>query len=171
MPGYIIHIAIAKEYIRKHKEKDENIKEFIDGTIQLDLIKPKSESHYGKSPAYTNLKKYLENNKIDNSFKKGEFLHLIADYLFYNFYLDKIDKEIIHNDYDILNNDLIKKYEINYIPNRVKNNIFFKEGKTKILDKNLILKVIDEISSLNIYEVEKEVMENNKKWNNYKNLI
>lgn len=171
MPGYIIHIAIAKEYTKKHKGENENIKEFIDGTIQPDLVKPKSESHYGKSPAYTNLKKYLENNKIDDSFKRGEFLHLIADYLFYNFYLDKIDKEIIHNDYDILNSELIEKYKIEYIPNCIKNNIFFKKGKTKILEKKLILKVIDEISSLNIYEVEKEVNENNIKWNSYKNLI
>ena len=121
MPGYIIHIAIAKEYAKKHKDGNENIKEFIVGTIQPDLVKPKSESHYGKSPAYTNLKKYLENNKIDNSFKRGEFLHLIADYLFYNFYLDKIDKEIIHNDYDILNNELIKKYSVEIQMNDTEN--------------------------------------------------
>ena len=46
-----------------------------------------------------------------------------------------------------------------------------KAKKSKILEKRLILKVIDEISSLNIYEVEKEVNENNIKWNSYKNLI
>ena len=54
MPGYVIHIAIAQEYLKKHLKKEEK-EEFINGVIAPDLTKIKSETHYGKSPAYTNL--------------------------------------------------------------------------------------------------------------------
>ena len=38
MPGFTIHIAIAKEYARKHKEEIRNIDEFIEGTIAPDYV-------------------------------------------------------------------------------------------------------------------------------------
>ena len=47
----------------------------------------------------------------------------------------------------------------------------FKDGTMKILNFALIYKLIDEISSLNLEEVKLEVLEDNKKWNKYKNLI
>lgn len=169
MPGYVIHVAIAQEYLRKHKN-NENIQEFIEGTVKPDLIKPKSVSHYGKSPAYTNLKNYLDNNTIETSFQKGFFLHLIADYLFYNHYLDKYVREDIYNDYDILNGELIKKYNVR-LPDIVKDYAFFKDGETKILNMELVCKVIDEISDLNIEDVEDEVLKDNEKWTQYKNLV
>lgn len=169
MPGYVIHVAIAQEYLRKHTN-NEDMQKFIEGTIEPDLVKPKSLSHYGKSPAYTNLKNYLNNNKIETSFEKGFFLHLIADYLFYNHYLDKYVREDIYNDYDILNGDLIKKYNVR-LPDKVKDYAFFKEGKTKILNFELVNKVIDEISDLNIEDVKNEVLDDNDKWTKYKNLV
>lgn len=171
MPGYIIHIAVANEYIRKNVNEKENIKEFINGSIYPDLVKPKSKSHYGKSPAYTNLKMFLENNNIDNSFQKGQFLHLITDYLFYNYYLIKFCKEEIYNDYDILNKQLIEKYKIDYIPKEAKEVISFKNGNTKILDMNLACKIIDEVSNLDIKKISKEVMNDKEKWNIYKGLV
>ena len=48
MPGYIIHIATAQEYLRKHKK--EFSEEFIEGTIAPDFTNDKSKTHYGKSP-------------------------------------------------------------------------------------------------------------------------
>lgn len=169
MPGYVIHVAVAQEYIKKHKIKD-NIEEFIEGTVEPDFVKPKSLSHYGKSPAYTNLKKYLENNVLDSNFQKGFFLHLITDYLFYNYYLDRFVREDMYNDYDILNGKLIEKYNVK-LPERTKEFVFYKEGQTKILNFELACKVIDEISSLNMEDIEKEVKENVNKWNIYKKLI
>lgn len=169
MPGYVIHVAVAQEYLKKHKN-NEDIVEFVKGSIAPDMIKPKSESHYGKSPAYTNLKNFLETNTLENSFKKGFFLHLITDYLFYNHYLDVLSKEYIYNDYDIINKDLIEKYNVQ-LPEEVKDSVFFKTGDTKILNYKLACKVIDEISDLSIENIIKEVNENNEKWTKYKNLI
>lgn len=169
MPGYVIHVAVAQEYLRKNKSK-ENAEQFIKGTVAPDLIKPKSLSHYGKSPAYTNLNNFLLNNKLDTSFQKGFFLHLITDYLFYNHYLNKFSKEFIYDDYDILNKELIEKYNVK-LPEEVLDNVFFKEGDTKILSFELACKIIDEISSYDINDIEKELKNNDLKWNTYKNLI
>lgn len=169
MPGFVIHTAIGHEYLKKHK-KVENNDEFIMGNIQPDLIKDKSKSHYGKSPAYTNLKGFLNDNKIDNSLNRGKFLHLIADYLFYNHYLDRISSEILHNDYDLTNKFLIEKYNVK-LPNDIEQYVYFKEGIPEILTKELAVKVIDEVSKLDIDEVAKEVLKCDKKWKTYKRLI
>ena len=57
MAGYVIHIAIAQEYLKKNKKKYN--KEFVKGAILPDLTSDKTKTHYGRSPAYTNLKKFL----------------------------------------------------------------------------------------------------------------
>lgn len=169
MPGFVIHTAIGQEYYKKHKNI-ENYNDFIRGNILPDLTKNKSETHYGKSPAYTNLKKFLENNKINTSLNQGIFLHLIADYLFYNHYLDRISKEILHNDYDLINKLLIEKYDVK-LTDEIKSNVFFKSGSPEILTLDLAIKVIEDISDLDMYEVEKEVWNDSEKWNTYKNLV
>lgn len=169
MPGFVMHIAIGQEYAKKHKNI-ENYDEFIRGNILPDLTKEKSKTHYGKSPAYTNLKNFLQNNKINTSLNQGIFLHLIADYLFYNHYIDRITKEVLHNDYDLINKALIERYNV-VLLEEIKKNVFFKDGNPQILTLDLAEKVINEVSSLDIYEVQKEVLAENKKWNTYKNLI
>ena len=50
MPGYVIHIAIATQYIKKHNNI-KNEEEFIKGTIYPDSVSEKKLTHYGKSPA------------------------------------------------------------------------------------------------------------------------
>lgn len=169
MPSFVIHTAIGKQYLKKHKN-NENYEEFITGNLQPDLTKNKQETHYGKSPAYTNLKEFLLHNNLDTSLNKGKFLHLIADYLFYNHYLDRISKEIIYNDYDIINKDIINKYDVQ-LPKELEQYVSFKEGIPEILTLDLALKVIEEVSNLDIPTVQKELLENNKKWFTYKNLI
>ncbi len=96
MPGFTIHIAIAKEYVEKHKNEIKNENEFIEGTIAPDLneemteiAKNKSVTHYGKWGKYqveTNIKEFLEDEKvkIDKDYWKGYLLHLIVDHYFYN---------------------------------------------------------------------------------------
>ena len=163
MPGYVIHIATAQEYLKKHNSV-ENVDEFIKGVIYPDSTSDKSTTHYGISSGYSNIGKFLESNKIDTSFNRGYFLHLITDYLFYNYYLDKFSKDI-YNDYDIINARLIEKYNVN-LPIEVKDRVFFKHGETKVLNYNLACKVIDEISNLDIDIIAKE--SNEKKWNTYK---
>lgn len=168
MPGYVIHIAVAQEYQKKHHCKCSI--EFIKGTVAPDFTDDKQKTHYGVSPVYTNLKRFLESNKLSNDYSKGYFLHLVADYLFYNYYLDKIDKKQIHTDYDYINDSLIKKYDVKLI-NEVKEKVHFKEGTPKILSIDLACKFIDEVSELNLSDIKKEVMDNNSKWNYYKKLI
>lgn len=168
MPGYIMHLAIAQEYLKKHNK--EFSQDFILGSIAPDLTTVKSETHYGRSPAYTNLKEYLKNNKINTDFNQGYFLHLVADYLFYNYYLNEIKKPQIYDDYDITNKTLIEKYNVT-LPEKIKDKIFFKDGTAQILTFPLACKVIDEVSSLTLEEVEKEVIDNLDKWNYYKKLV
>ena len=168
MPGYIVHIATAKEYLRKKNKKIEE--NFIQGAIAPDLTDDKSKTHYGKSPAYTNLKKFLDNNKIDTDFNKGFFLHLVTDYLFYNYYLERLEKPQIYNDYDYTNKTIIEKYNLT-IPKNVKDKVFFKEGIPKILTLELAYKVIEKISSMDLEKIKQEVLDNNPKWNTYKNIV
>ena len=168
MAGYVIHIAVAEGYLKKHREKYS--RDFILGAVMPDLAKDKSKTHYGKSPAYTNLKKFILSNNLDSDLNKGKFIHLITDYLFYNHYLDKFTKEELHNDYDLSNRKIIEKYNVKLL-DEIKDNVFYKEGEMKILSFPLIFKVIDEISSLNLEDVKKEVLEDNTKWNYYKNIV
>lgn len=168
MPGYVIHIAIAQEYMKKKQMKYSE--EFIKGTIAPDMLKPKSESHYGKSPAYTNLHSFLLKNKIDSDYMKGYFLHLVADYLFYNKYLDRIEKDQIHNDYDCINKVLIEKYNIKIL-DFIKDKVYYKNDEPKIVTLELACRVIDEISELDLKQVEEEAINNSDKWNYFKKLV
>lgn len=164
MAGYVIHLAIAEEYLRKHKDIKEDYEEFIKGVIYPDSVTDKSLTHYGIKSSKVILKDFLQDNEINNSYMRGYFLHLITDYLFYNKYFEKFSKDI-YNDYDILNKRLIEKYNV-VLPVNIQNNVFYKEGETKILTMELAIKIIDEISDLNLNAVEKEIRENSndEKW-------
>ena len=76
----------------------------------------------------------------------------------------------MHNDYDCLNKDIIEKYNVKLI-DEIKEQVFFKEDKPSILSKEIAFKLIDEISSLNLEDVKYEVLNNEKNWNYYKNLV
>lgn len=168
MPGYVIHIAIAQEYAKKHKENCSY--EFIKGVVAPDFTTDKQKTHYGISPAYTNLKKFLEANELDSDYNKGFFLHLVSDYLFYNHYLDRINKKQLHSDYDFINKYLIEKYDVKLIDD-VKDKVYFESGNPEIVTKDLACNFIDKVSSLNINDIKKEVITNEAKWNSYKNLV
>ena len=105
---------------------------------------------------------------LDTEFNKGCFLHLVTDYLFYNKYLDKIEKPQIYYDYDYTNEDIVNKYNLE-LPEEVSNKVFFKKGTPKILTLELEYKIIEEVSNLDILEIAKNV--NNVEWNTYKKLI
>ena len=164
MAGYVIHLAIAEEYLKKHKDVKEDYDEFIKGVIYPDSVTDKSLTHYGIKSSKVILKDFLQDNEINNSYMRGYFLHLITDYLFYNKYLEKFTKDI-YNDYDILNKKLIEKYNV-VLPENIQNNVFYEDGETKILTMELAIKIIDEISDLNLNAVEKEIRENpnDEKW-------
>ncbi len=166
MPGYVIHLAIAEEYSKKHIIQD--YEEFIEGVIFPDSVKDKSETHYGPKSSKSNLYDFLKENNIDTSFKKGYFLHLLTDYLFYNKYIHVISNDI-YNDYDILNKKLIEKYNVK-IPSKIKNQVFFKEGELVILSLEIIDKLIFEISNMELNEIAKKVEKEPKKWTKMQEL-
>ena len=167
MPGYIIHLAIAEEYLRKHGNIEEK-ENFIEGVIYPDSVKDKSETHYGAKSCYSNLFEFLKDRKIDNSFDRGYFLHLLTDYLFYNRYIDHTSKDI-YNDYDILNKKLIEKYNID-VPEKIKNKMYFKEGDLLILTYEIVNRLIKDISEMDIDEISIEVMKNPKEWTKIREL-
>lgn len=168
MAGYVIHLAVAEEYIRKHKDENADYKEFIKGVIFPDSVKDKSETHYGIESSKSNVYKFLLDKKLDTSFNRGYFLHLLTDYIFYNKYLDCISKDI-YNDYDILNRTLINKYNVK-IPKEVENSVFFLEGELKILSLEMIDNLIEEISNMSIDKVKEEIIKIPSKWTRMKIL-
>ena len=155
MPGYVIHIAVANEYIRKNNLR--NPEEFIRGVIAPDDVEDKSLTHYGKYSSRTNLKQYLDANEINTDFDKGYFLHLLTDYLFYNYYFITPRTVMFYQDYDRTNQELILKYHVQ-LPERLQkfancNN----EEEPEILKIDELEKMIDEISDLDLEKSEREI--------------
>lgn len=173
MPSLTIHIAIGKEYIRKHKEEIKNETEFIKGTIAPDLNesmtelnKNKNITHYGKWGNYqvkTDIELFLNDEKVDISkdYWKGYLLHLLVDYYFYNKYFKKEYEDIIKNndkfyyDFDCLNYILIPKYRIDVINSLKKYMAIDKNRtKTKYLKEDKIINFIEKMSNI---DFEKEI--------------
>ena len=162
MPGYVIHLSIAEEYLKKH-DKKENYAEFIEGVIFPDSVTDKSLTHYGPSSSQVNLYNFLKEHKLNDSFTRGYFLHLLTDYLFYNKYINFFSKDI-YNDYDILNKELIKKYDVK-LPDKVKKYVFFKENmELKILSYPLIETFVKDVSDMDIDKLIIEINQNINKW-------
>lgn len=160
MAGYVIHIIVAEEYIKKHKV--ENKEEFIKGTIYPDSVKIKGITHY--SPYYssdTNLYEFLLDKRLDNSYNLGYFLHLLVDVLFYNKYFilpqEEGISEKVHNDYDILNKRLQEKYNP-ILPEEIKGYTKHAEGTPAILDENKIYKFIEEASNYDLIKLGEKIL-------------
>ena len=167
MPGFTIHISIAKEYIEKNKNEIKNKNEFIKGVIAPDMNKKldgmpedKSATHYGEWGKYevtTYIDKFLEDSEIDitQDFWKGYFLHLLTDHYFYNKYFKEEYQEMVKNndrfyyDYDCLNKRLIEKYEIEILDNIKKYMNMFDE-EPKYLKESKVIDFIEEISNMKI---------------------
>lgn len=168
MAGYVIHISVGMEYLRKHHDCF-NQEEFIEGIIAPDDVKDKSLTHYGISSSKPNLKQYILEHPLMNSFDYGYFLHLVTDYLFYNFYIDTFSKQI-YQDYDLLNRRLIEKYQIE-LPQRIQHKVFYKEeGTLQILNYDLVCQIINEISSLNLDNIIVEIQNDSGKWKEFREL-
>ena len=169
MPGYVIHLSVAEEYLKKHQDVKEDYNQFIEGVIFPDSVKDKSLTHYGEKSSKSNLVEFLKENKLDNSFRRGYFLHLLTDYLFYNKYIDTMSNDM-YNDYDLLNDMLIKKYNV-VLPEKIKKFVFFKSnGDLKILSPSLVEKLISEISDFNLYDLEREIQNNPDMWTKFREL-
>lgn len=162
MPGYVIHLAIAEEYLAKNKK--ENYNEFVDGVIYPDETDNKYKTHYWNEMRSVNLFNFLKEYNINTSFNKGYFLHLLTDYLFYNKYIEYWSTDI-YTDYDILNSYLIERYSVK-LPTRIKKYVHQAEKgkKLKILSKEVVDKFIEDLSNLNLEHIKEEIMKDPEEW-------
>lgn len=170
MPGFVIHIAVAKEYMNKHKNEIRNEKEFLNGIIAPDLIPKlnkditKSESHYGKksfNDIEAHLDLFLADSKVDilKDYYKGYFIHLVTDNEFYlNYFKDETskvmnNKDSFYYDYDCLNELLMEKYQIEKPDDEnISKYMNYIDEKPRYLDKEKVLKFIEEVSEKGIEE-------------------
>ncbi len=146
MPGYVIHLAVGKVYLKDNKVG--NIREFERGIMAPDMVQDKSKSHYGPDSGRPNLNRYIELNGEFDDFKEGYFLHLLTDHLFYNKFLQSWYPEI-YDDYNKLNSAIIKKYEI-AVPEEVRNVAQYEEGIPQILKEDELYRFIEAVGKINV---------------------
>lgn len=173
-----IHLAIAKKYLKSHKEL--NYEKVIAGTLYPDASENNDESHYtninrgndnvshicGK----VNLYAFLKENESLNNFKLGWFLHLVTDYLFFEEcfteeYLLNSSYEDFCKDlyfaYEHLNLYLSKKYDITENDYKDYPSEFYpgKSYENCILPKDMIDKFINRVSGIDLDKYIKKIKE------------
>lgn len=163
MAGYVIHLAVGEEYIRNYPNEIKNHDEFLDGIIYPDSVGDKSITHYGPKSSQVNLKLFFAERDLNTDFNKGYFVHLVTDYLFYNKFISAFSKKYIYNDYDITNSCLEKEFNV-VIPDKIRSRVFYKEGKTKILDINETINFIKETAKYNLNNIKEAVLNNDENW-------
>ena len=170
MPGFTIHLAVAKKYVEKHKNEIKNEIEFYKGTIRpdtnedfTDICKNKVKTHYGimgnnnDGNFDCHIEKFLIDSNTDfkKDFYKGYLLHLLTDYYFYTKYFNKELLDVIKNndkfyyDYDCINKDLEDKYKITYIIN-INKFVAYNVGVPKYLKLDKIINFIEDFSNINL---------------------
>lgn len=184
MPCLVMHLAIAKKYLKIHPE--ENYNEFILGTIAPDIdmegienyingvTHDKNSHHFGENYQTTdvieymqkkvNFEKFFEENNIDTSFKRAYFLHLLADYYFFGKYIthnDLIGKSLMEvvkigfNDYDLITPIIIEKYDLDLPPQLEFLNNCKGKGDLQLLNLEEVFKFIEDMSMLDIISEKK----------------
>ena len=148
MPGYVIHLAVAKKYAESHDIN--NIEEFYNGCIEPDL-QDKTNTHYFGEDGNPDLYKFLDENSMSSDFDKGFFLHLLTDYIFYKEYLQGYDGSL-YNEYNKTNKPLIERYSIK-IPEKVQNELDFIDEEPEILDIESISMFIDEVAKFDLKDL------------------
>lgn len=172
MPGFNIHLAIAKQYIKKHKDEIKNKQDFLNGSVRPDLSEDmmklcddKFKTHYGEmgrkndGKFETDMYAFLRDPKtnIKQDFYKGYLLHLLTDYYFYNYYFNKELLEVIknedtfHSDFDCTNKLLEEKYQIELSEN-IKKYTGYKNESPKYINIQKLIDFIEEMSNLNLEE-------------------
>ncbi len=169
MPGLTIHIAIANEYMRNYKGDIKNKNEFIEGVIAPDFFEDKYESHYHNYGEVCSGLNYLLDNcdfDINSDYGKGYFLHVLTDYIFYNYsfkkevvYVRSHDLKTFYHDYDCTNKFLIEKYNITNIPDKAKKWTGYLDEEPVYLKFDRLTKFIDFVASKKISDQIKKVKE------------
>ena len=181
MASFVIHLAIANVYLKKHYI--ENKDDFIKGVLSVDLAPDKIKSHYTKYTDKSNLKKflsgkvsldnYLQENSVNSDFDKGVLIHLITDYEFYTNFLDedkislfdyKTFKNYIYHDYEVVNDYIKKKYEV-VVPKIIsKYDLSNEEKKCYLIDRKKLDEFIINMGLINLDDyIDAIISRNNKK--------
>lgn len=170
MPGYTIHIAIANEYMRKHKKEIKDKEVFIKGTIAPDLSHNKQESHYENyAENHVGLSNFMKQTEIDinSDYGKGYFLHLLADELFYHNvfeeetqYVRNNNLKTFYHDYDCLNKKLLQYYRIKNMPEEAKKHAKELNEKPELLSYRKVKKFINQLSQISIEQQIEEINKN-----------
>lgn len=171
MPGFTIHLAVAKEYEKKHKDEIKKEADFIQGVLAPDLLSIKNKedktiTHYGKRKEgrlEIQLKEFIDTTTIDlvSDYGKGYFLHLLTDYYFYTQDFkqetdDTIQKETtFYHDYDCLNQELLETYQIEVLPEIAKYMAIIKD-KPEFLKPQKVNEFIEKMAKLDLEEEKKE---------------
>lgn len=118
MPSFNIHLAVAVKY--SEKNNIENKSDFYRGSIDPDLVKDKSISHYTGMRDKNHLRQYvfekvrlnefLKENKVETDYEIGVFLHLVTDFIFYQEFLS--DEYLAGVDFDGMIQDLYYSYRV-----------------------------------------------------------
>ena len=165
MAGYVIHLAIGEEYIRKYKEDIEDKQEFLKGIVAPDRTDDNKKAHYGEKDSIESLKNFVQINKdkLDTDYIKGYFLHLFTDYIFYGKYFEK---RHYYKDYDRTNKVIIEKYNVK-VPKELEQFAGFVDEEPEYLKYNLIYEIVE-------LSIEKSIKDNIEKvlkgeYDEYKN--
>lgn len=190
MASFNIHLAIGKRYIEKGNKIDHE-EEFFRGIIAPDLVEDKTKSHYSGIQDKNNILEYLANkvdlyeylkkNEIHSDYQKGVFLHLIADYLFFNCFFDKtylksISYEEFCKDlyvsYDFTNDYLEKQYKLSLtgileeiklqIAKDKKEKNITKESRKNILPQLELDQFIEYVSDISLEAYRDKIIKNKK---------
>lgn len=149
MPGFVIHLAIAKIYEKNNRI--EEIQKFERGTIAPDLEKNKEISHYRQNTNHPDLNRFIQTIGIEDIYGEGYFLHLVADYLFYEHFLEKWTPEI-YDDYDRLNDKIVQKYAIK-LPEEAEKVVKPTQGKLVLLNEEEIYQFIEIVGQIDIRKI------------------
>ena len=168
-----MHLAIANRYLNKHP--NENVDDFIKGTLAPDLADNKIDSHFGETKKPTSIREMLEYkmnivdaakvNLLDSSFSRAEFLHLITDDIFYRFvYSKELEnctpaqiKQAMYDDFDFVTSYIVNKYKIE-LPDQIKSLVNVKEGKSQFFTKKDIDSFIEVISCIDLMDAKNAIL-------------
>ena len=177
MPCTALHLAIVEEYVLKNKEAKKDV--FVEGAILPDLAEDKNASHYCINKKIKSIKDMVD-TKVDivkcskefdfsDELKKAVYLHLLTDYLFYQYiYNPETEKEnpkdvlvALDSDQGIITEYVFGRYSINS-PDGAEDLLKIKQntGKLRFLSEKEIERFIKVVSNFNLNDVKQNIVQN-----------
>lgn len=171
MASLMIHLLIAQEYCKKHKIED--VEAFLQGNLAPDLVPVKWPTHYSKTRTNkthlesivnkVDLPAFCAANDISSDFNKGQFLHLLADVVFFKQYLahnenylafdnanQLLIQKVLYRDYHRINDWLMRTHKdlrLDLIPDDMKER---RRDDMEIVSKEAISKIVEYCTDINL---------------------